>query len=203
MAGAVLLFDLGGVVLTNGWDRHARSRAVQRFGLDPDDFAERHEAVSSALETGRMSFSDYLDCAVFSRERSFSREDFLEFVYSQSEADAEVLSLLAELASRPDLLLGTLNNESRELNEYRIRRFELTRYFKLFLTSSYLGVMKPDEKIYRLALDLTQQRPERCLFIDDRDLNVEASLQAGLPALLFTNADALRGELVRRGFLEA
>jgi putative hydrolase of the HAD superfamily len=164
MPSGLLLFDLGGVVLTNGWDRHARARAVERFGLDAEDFAERHEAISSALETGRMSFAEYLQCAVFAQERWFTRQEFFEFVQAQSEADPDVLSLLADLAGRPGLLLATLNNESRELNEYRVRRFGLTRYFRLFLTSSYLGVMKPDESIYRLALELTQQPPERSLF---------------------------------------
>jgi putative hydrolase of the HAD superfamily len=202
MSSCLLLFDLGGVVLTNGWDRHARARAVERFGLDAEDFAERHEAISSALETGRMSFAEYLQCAVFAQERSFTRQEFFEFVQAQSEADPDVLSLLADLAGRPGLLLATLNNESRELNEYRVRRFGLTRYFRLFLTSSYLGVMKPDESIYRLALELTQQPPERSLFIDDRDLNVQAARRAGLPALRFSGALDLRHELVERGFLD-
>lgn len=198
----LLLFDLGGVILTNGWDRHSRARAVERFALDPEEFAERHDLISPALETGRMTMPAYLECAVFHRERGFSREEFLQFMYDQSHIYPETLPLLEELAARPDLTLATLNNESRELGEYRIRRFGLTRYFRLFLTSGYLGVMKPDERIYRLALELTQQPPDRALFIDDRRLNVEAAERAGLPAVVYTGVEELRRELRRRGFLD-
>lgn len=201
MVHGTLFFDLGGVVLTNGWDRHARSRAVERFSLNAEEFAERHDSMAPALETGHVSLDEYLSGTVFYRDQPFSREDFVAFIQAQSQAYSGVLSLLEELAARPDLLLASLNNESRELSEYRIRRFELTRYFRLFLTSSYLGVMKPNEQIYRLALELTQQPPERCLFIDDRELNVEGAQRAGLPAVRYTGVGELRHELASRGFL--
>ncbi len=193
-----LFFDIGGVLLTNGWDRHARRHCIDSFELDWEEFRDRHDFVAHDFETGRLSLRDYLERTVFYRERSFTEDDFITGMRAQSEALPGSLELLAEL-HRAGYVLVTLNNESRSLNEYRIERFGLRRYFSTFLSSCYLGVKKPEPEIYRLALDLTQRSPEECLFVDDRALNLECARDEGLDGVQFTGVDQLRSALQERG----
>jgi len=193
-----LFIDLGGVVLSNGWDRAARQRAIKQFGLDADEFRQRHERAVDAWELGRITLEEYLDRTVFYCPRPFSREAFRAFMFAQSQPQPEALTLVGRLA-RPQRLLATLNNEGSELNEYRIRTFSLRRYFKLFLSSCYLGLRKPDPQMFRLALQLTQCSPDEVVFVDDRTENVEAARQVGLPAIHYRDARQLEFELRQLG----
>jgi putative hydrolase of the HAD superfamily len=196
MPGPTALFwDVGGVLLTNGWDRAARRRAVENFGLDWDEFQDRHELVSPAFEKGQLGLNAYLDRTVFYRPRSFSREDFRNFMFAQSEPFPESLAVVERLARSKRYLLGTLNNESVELNLYRIERFDLRHYFSVFFSSCFLGVKKPDEAMYRLALQMTQCAPEEFVFVDDRALNLECARGLGIQTIEFQNASQLERDL--------
>jgi putative hydrolase of the HAD superfamily len=191
------LFDVGGVILTNGWDRPARRRAAERFELDWDDCEERHELVISDFELGRMGLDDYLDRTVFYRPQPFTREEFKSFVYAQSQPYPESLAIVADLARSGKYLLATLNNESRDLNRYRIERFRLREWFAVFFSSGFLGVRKPDQRIFQLAMEITQRSPDECLFVDDRALNVEVARSLGMGGIQYQNAAQLRSELWR------
>lgn len=201
MRTTALFFDVGGVLATNGWDHETRRRAAREFQLEWDEMQARHELVEANFDLGRITLDEYLECAVFYRPRTFSREEFKRFMYAQSQPNPESLALVEEIAGGGRYLLATLNNESTELNRYRIDTFELRRWFTIFFSSCYLGLRKPDEKIYRLATDLTQREPSECLLIDDRALNVEAAERMGLPAIRFESAGQLRREMAGRGLL--
>ena len=155
-----LFFDIGGVILTNTWGHESRRRAAVQFQLDGNEFERLHEPALSLWETGQIGFDDYLDRAVFNRPRAFSREVFKDFMLEQSQAFPETLAILAALAESKKYLISALNNESREMNQHRIERFELRNYFTVFFSSCYLGVRKPDEAIYRAALLMSQRAPE-------------------------------------------
>jgi putative hydrolase of the HAD superfamily len=191
----VLFFDVGGVLLSNGWDTASRRRAGEKFGLDWDEYQERHYLVSRNFETGKLTLLEYLQRTVFYRERDFTEIDFIEFMKSRSVAKPESLAIAQTLSGSGRYLMATLNNESRELNDYRIEAFGLREYFSVFLTSSYLGVAKPDERIYRIAVDVTGYRPDQCVFVDDRKINLECADLAGIHPIHFTNAEALRASL--------
>ncbi|MHB8526631.1 MAG: HAD family hydrolase [Candidatus Acidiferrales bacterium] len=190
-----LFFDMGGVLLTNGWDRESRRAAAKKFDLDWDDFEDRHELLLHAFEVGELSLNEYLKRVVFYRERAFGRQEFIDFIYSQSRAMPETLAVLGRLAAMRKYLMGALNNESRDLNEYRIRQFDLRKYFDVFLSSCYLGVRKPDEAMYKLALSITQRAGEECVFIDDRALNLECARELGMHTIQFKDAGQLEREL--------
>ena len=196
-----LFFDVGGVLLSNGWDRTTRRLAAERFHLDWDALEERHELVVADFETGRLSLDQYLDRIVFYEPRPFSREEFKAFILAQTQPLPDSLALARELASRRNYLMATLNNESEELNQYRIRSFHLRECFTVFFTSCYLDLRKPDPRIYRLAIDISQRSPDECLFIDDRPLNVDSARQVGMRAIRFENAAQLRRELAALGVL--
>ncbi len=196
---AVLFWDIGGVILTNGWDTDSRDEAARRFGLDRADFERRHEGAFPEFEVGRITLDAYLDLTIFFHGRTFTRDDFKAFMFSRSAENAATRAVLDEVTAAGRYLLAALNNEGRELNAYRIERFHLDRNFTVLLSSCYLGLRKPDEMIYRRALEITHRAPEESVFIDDRLPNVEGARRVGMNVIHFQNAAKLRGELARCG----
>ena len=194
-----LFWDNGGVILTNGWDRASRREAVEKFHLDWADFEDRHELMLDGFERGHVSLDDYLRRTVFYRERSYSIEEFKNFMFAQSQPFSESLEFLRKVAARRRWLMGALNNESSEINEYRIRTFHLRDYFSAFFSSCYLSVRKPNREIYNLALRITQSAPQECLLIDDRELNLECARELGINTVQFQNVAQLREDLARYG----
>ena len=194
-----IFFDIGGVLLTDGWGHASRRAAAEKFGLDWDEYSERHEKVAHAIETNRLALERYLDRAIFYRPRSFSREEFRDFIFAQSEAKPDSLKIAEELAQSGRFFMTTLNNEILELNVFRIEKFGLPRYFSVFFSSCFLGLRKPDEAIYRMVLQITQRAPQECLFIDDREVNLECPRELGINTILFKDAAQLRTELIRNG----
>jgi putative hydrolase of the HAD superfamily len=198
----VILFDVGGVLLTNGWDRKERAAAVEHFKLDAQAFETRHEDVAPAWERGEIDLNKYLDAAVFYEPREFSRDKFFGFMLEQSQLLPHgAMGILEELAASNHCLVGALNNEARETNEFRFDKFSLRRYFKVALTSCYVGLRKPDPEMYYRALDILGSAPPRVLFIDDRAENVAAGAAVGMKAIQFTGELALSNELKRLGVL--
>lgn len=198
-AAPTLFFDVGGVLLTNAWDTAARKRAAEAFGLDYAEFQTRHEMLKTAFETGRLSLDGYVRKAVFHRPRAFQPADFQAFMFHQSQPLGETLEWVRSLARSGRCRLFTLNNESRELHEYRVQTFQLDSVFLGFLTSCYLGQAKPDEGIYLGALGIAACDRAAAVFIDDRALNVEPALALGLNAVQFQGLDSLRAYLKDHG----
>jgi putative hydrolase of the HAD superfamily len=198
-----LFWDVGGVVLSNGWDHDARAGAARLFGLEFEDFETRHRRAESELETGAITLETYVDRTVFFRKRPFTRDQFKDFIFSQSHENKETRILLDDLAVGGRYFLATLNNESKELNEYRIRKFGLARNFSAFFTSCYLRARKPDRLIYELVLGITQRAPEECIFIDDRPENLEPAKALGMRTIRFQSAGELRASLSQLGLSRA
>lgn len=196
-----LFWDVGGVILTNGWDRRSRAAAARKFGIDWEEFEDRHDLAFPAFETGRITLDTYLQRTVFYRKRSFTREEFTDFISAQSAEFPDSRAVLSDVAATGKYLLATINNEPLEINERRIREFNLRREFKAFFSSCYLGVRKPDEGIYKLALEVTQCEPGESLFIDDRELNLECAKQLGMRTIHFQNAAQLRQDLAANGVM--
>jgi putative hydrolase of the HAD superfamily len=200
---STLFWDNGGVILTNGWDRSSRRAVVEKFQLDWADFEDRHELMLNAFETGRATLDEYLRRTVFYRQRPFTPDDLKKFMFEQSQPFPESLEFLGKLAQTRAYLMASLNNESREINEYRIHKFHLRDYFQAFFSSCYLGVRKPEEQIYRLALEIAQREPEECILIDDRGLNLECAREIGMHTIQFKNLDQLRQDLAQQGIVVA
>ena len=193
-----LFFDVGGVLLTNGWDHVAREKAAERFGYDYEESEARHQELAQRFECGQINQKDYLQQAVFFAERSFTEGDFVRFMESQSQPHSTSLEVLAQLKNQGVYRLATVNNESTYINNYRIRTFELVRYFCAFFRSCYLGVTKPNCEIFQKALSISQREGQECLFVDDREENVAAAQQCGIRAVHLPQpddlADVLSGE---------
>jgi putative hydrolase of the HAD superfamily len=190
-----LFWDIGGVILTNGWDRNSRKEAGEAFQLDWEDFQDRHELSFPAFDAGQLSLNEYLDRTLFYRPRKFSREEFTAFMFAQSQEFPASRAILDQCAAANRYLLGAINNEPLELNQYRIEAFNLRRSFQVFFSSCYIHSRKPEEGIFRMALAVTQRQPEECVFIDDRPLNLEAPRRLGMSVIHYRSPDQLRADL--------
>ena len=194
-----LFWDVGGVLLTNAWDHTQRAQALQHFHLEEEEFHDRHEMVVSSFERGKIALDEYLDRTVFYRPRSFSHEAFRDFVYSLSQPFPEVLQFARSLSDSGRYFMGTINNESRELNNHRIHTFGLRSIFRLFISSCFVGLRKPESGIYRLALETTQIPAEECCFIDDRALNLECAAKLGMHTIEMDSLTQLSRDLNQMG----
>ena len=190
-----LFWDIGGVLLTNAWDRSQRVLALAKFQLDPVEFQDRHEMVVSSLERGKISLDEYLDRTIFYRARSFTRDAMKMYMYSLSQPLPGTLDLARSLAASGKYQMATINNESRDLNLYRIETYGLREVFEFFVSSCFVGMRKPEKDIYRLALEISQRKPEECCFLDDRALNLEGVQHLGMHTIQVQNAGQAREEL--------
>lgn len=194
-----VFFDIGGVLGSNAWGSEARAVAVERFRLDAADFDRRHREVVGRWEEGRLTLDEYLDATVFDAPRPFVRDEFTAFIRAQSRPYPDVIAVARDLAATGRYRLMTINNESAELNAWRLRHFDLAPIFTAFFTSCWLGVAKPARRIYELALAMAQAEPGRAVFIDDREQNLQPARALGMHAIRFTTADALRRDLAALG----
>ncbi len=198
-----IFWDVGGVLLSNAWDHTQRAAALERFGLDGKEFHARHDMLVSSFERGKISLDEYLDRTVFYVPRAFTRAEFRQSMMSFSQPLPEPLALARGLASSGQYFMGTINNESRELNLQRIETFGLREIFRVFVSSCFVGLRKPESAIYRMALEITQIDPAECCFIDDRSLNLECAAALGMKTIQMkeTGAEQLREDLRKLGVI--
>lgn len=190
-----LFWDIGGVVLTNGWDRNSRKAACDAFHFDYEEFQDRHELSFPAFDAGQLSLNEYLDRTLFYRHRQFTREEFTAFMFAQSVEYPAIRAIVDACSAAKRYFIGAINNEPLELNQYRIEKFDLRRNFQVFFSSCYVHSRKPEEGIFRVALAVTQRKPEECIFIDDRPLNLEAPRRLGFSVIHCQSPEQLCSDL--------
>jgi putative hydrolase of the HAD superfamily len=192
-----LFLDIGGVLLTNGWDRLARRRAAERFRLDPGELDERHHLTYDTYEEGKLTLDEYLGRVVFHRPRDFPPEEFREFMFAQSEPHPDTLDLFRRVRERNSLKVAAVSNEGRELTEYRVRRFDLDSLIDVFISSCFVHIRKPDLSIWRTAVDVLQVRPDQAVYVDDRLMFVQVAETLGIRGIhhesLASTTEALAG----------
>jgi len=189
-----LFFDIGGVLLSNGWGHQSRQAAAEKFQFNYEEMNTLHEFIFNVYETGRITLDEYLDTVLFYEERSFTREEIKQFIYDQSVELPETLSWLKEWKQkhRNRFRFISINNEGRELNEYRIRKFQLHDFFDAFVSSCEVGMRKPDPGIFRLAMGIAGAMPEECIYFDDRSILVEAAAKTGIKSYQHKSFEATK-----------
>ena len=194
-----IFFDVGGVLGNNGWDREQRAAAARHFGLDLGELEDLHGETTAMLEQGRMTLDEYLRTTVFFQPRPFDLAAFKTYMLAQSAPFPDTIDLARALARTGRYRLMTINNESDELNRYRLERFGLRDVFIAFFSSCWLGVLKPGRRIYEVALAMSQAEPQDSVFIDDRERNLEPARTLGMQTIRYTDALRLRQELAGLG----
>ena len=177
----VLFLDVGGVLLTNGWGHESRQAAAKEFNINYEEFNRLHEFIFNVYEIGNLTLEEYLDTVIFNQPRDFTKEDFKTFMYAQSKELPGMLHWVIEWkkAGCPFRIIS-INNEPKELNDYRIKKFKLHRCFDAFISSCEVGMRKPDPRIFKLAMGVAMASPEQCYYFDDRLMLVEAAARLGI-----------------------
>ena len=198
-----LFLDVGGVMLTNGWDRKSREAAAKQFNLDLDELNDRHRMTFDTYESGKLSLDEYLNRSVFYKDRPFTLEQFRAFMFEQSVAYPEMIDLIKGLKARYGLKIAVVNNEGRELNEYRIKTFYLNDFVDFFISSCFVHFRKPDADIWKIALDIAQVPREEVVYIDDRAMFVQVAQGLGLKGIVhnYKNVGATRDALAALGLV--
>jgi putative hydrolase of the HAD superfamily len=184
-----LFLDIGGVLLTNGWDHNIRTRAAEKFSLDYEEMNERHHLTFDTYEEGKLSLDEYLERVVFYQVRTFSKEEFKAFMFAQSQPFPGMIELVSKLKNQYCLQVAAVSNEGRELSVYRIQQFKLGTFIDFFVSSCFVHYRKPDADIYRIALDIAQVSPQQVIYIDDRAMFVEVAQRLGTNGILHTGQE--------------
>jgi putative hydrolase of the HAD superfamily len=196
-----LFLDVGGVLLTNGWDHHARRRAAKHFKLDWDEMEERHVLNFVIYETDKLTLQDYLGWVVFYNKRPFSRAEFWRFMCTQSKPYVEMIALMRQLKAKFGLKIIVLSNEARELNDYRIHKFKLVEFVDAFVSSCLVRLHKPDPAIFRLALDIAVTPAQQIVYIENTPMFVQIADSLGISGLLHTDYQSTSKKLAQLGLL--
>jgi putative hydrolase of the HAD superfamily len=194
-----LFIDVGNVLLTDSWGPAMRQRAVEQFGFDLTEVAQRSQLTFEGYEEGNISLDEYLDWVVFYQPRSFSREALKVFMLAQSQPQLDMIALVRDLKARYGLKVAVVTNDGREFFIHRVRQFELKAFVDFFIVSSFVHYRKPEPAIYRLALDIAQVEPSEVAYIDDQSLFVEVARKFGIQAIHHTGYDTTRAALVALG----
>ena len=182
-----VFLDVGGVLLSDGWDHHARKRAATKFRLELAEMEGRHHLTFETYEEGRLTLEEYLGWVVFYQKRPFTRAQFRRFMFAQSQPYPEMIELVAQLKVRHGLKIVVVSNEARELNLYRIRKFKLDRFVDAFISSGFVHVRKPDPDIFRLALDIAQVPARQVVYIENTPMFVQIAEGLGIRSVLHTD----------------
>lgn len=202
MAIEGLLLDVGGVIGTNGWDRHARARACEKFHLEKEDLDSRHKMVFDTYEEGKLTLDDYLDRVIFHKPRDFSRDDFKSFMYLASEPWQDMIGLIKRLKRKHKLHITICSNEGRELTLHRVELFGLKSFVDTFVFSCFVRTRKPDPEMYQMALDLSLRTADQMIYLDDRALFVELALKQGIRGIVHSEYEKTRAELAAYGLTD-
>jgi putative hydrolase of the HAD superfamily len=191
--------DIGGVLLTNGWDHIGRQQVAKHFGLDLEEMEHRHHLAFDTYEQGKLSLDSYLDTVVFYEERPFTREDFRRQMFALSQPYPTMIEMIKTLKAEHHLQLIVVSNEGRELNDHRISRFGLNTFIDAFISSSFVHLRKPDTEIFRLALDIAQVTPNEVLYIENTPMFVQVAAGLGIRGILHTDHNSTRAHLANFG----
>jgi putative hydrolase of the HAD superfamily len=192
--------DVGGGLLTNGWDHHARRRAARHFKLDWTEMQDRHSLMFETHEEGKLTFDEYLGRLIFYQKRPFTRAQFRRFIFAQSKPYRDMIELLTQLKVRYWLKIAVVSNESREVNAHRIRQFKLDSFVDCFISSCFVHIRKPDADIFRLALDIAQTPARQVLYLENTPMFVQIAEGLGIRSILHTDYKSTCAKLASFGF---
>lgn len=195
-----LFLDIGGVLLSNGWEESSRRLAATTFKLDFEEINERHHLTYDIYEAGSLSLEEYLDRVIFTKKRAFTQDEFWRFMITQSKPYPEMIALIRKLKARHHLKIAVVSNEARELNAYRIREFKLDEFVNFFISSCFVHIRKPDPEIFRMALDIANTPARQAVLIENPPMFVQVAEGFGIHGILHVDYESTRAKLAAMGF---
>ena len=194
-----LFVDIGGVLLSDGWDHSSRALASKKFGLNPIEMDIRHNQTFYTFEIGKITIDEYLNRTVFYEKRDFTRAEFKRFMFMQSKECPQMIDLVRMLKEEYNLKIAVVSNESRELNTFRIEKFKLARFVDFFVSSCYVYLRKPDKDIFRLAIDIAQVPVDQIVYIENTPMFVQVAESLGIKSILHKDYNSTCAKLASFG----
>lgn len=170
-----LFLDIGGVLLTSGWNHHAHKRATADFKMEFAEMEDRHQLIFETYEEGKLTLEEYLGLVVFHQKRPFTWSQFRRFIFAQSKPHPDMINLVIQLKVRHGLKIAAVSNGGRERNAYRIRQLKLDRFVDCFISTCFFHVRKPDADIFRFALDIAQALAGQLVYIENTSMFVRTA----------------------------
>lgn len=198
-----LFVDIGGVLLTDGWNSKSRKLAAKTFKLDPAEMEERHHLTFDTYEVGELTLKEYLSRVVFYQPRPFTRHQFWEFMCTQSKPYPQMIELMRMLKTRHNLKIVVVSNEGRELNAYRVRKFRLGEFVDVFISSCFVHLRKPDTDIFQLALDIAQAQARHVVYIENTAMFVQIAEGLGIRGIRHLDCRSTCAKLASFGLSSA
>jgi len=183
ITNTTLFLDIGCVLLSNGWGNESRKLAAKTFNLNQDEMESRHRQNIATNEEGKLSLSEYLNRVVFFEKRSFTPDQFREFMFNQSMPNGNMMEFVKQLKEQYKLKIAIINNEGRILNEYLIKKFQLGQFIDFFISSCFVHYHNPETDIFRLALDIADAPDEQAVYIEDLETFVDVADSMGIKSV--------------------
>jgi len=190
-----LFLDIGGVMLSNGWGHDSRRLAAEKFNLNLSELEDRHHLTFVTYEEGKLTLKEYLNRVVFYQKRKFAPDQFQQFMFDQSTPYTEMIEFILKLKVQNQLKIAVVNNEARELNEHRIKKFQLNQFVDFYISSCFVHFRKPDADIFRIALDIAQIPAEQVVYIENTQMFVDVARDLGIRSIHHTDYKSTRSEL--------
>ncbi|MGA3132085.1 MAG: HAD family phosphatase [Terracidiphilus sp.] len=201
MALRAVIFDYG-MVLTGPPDPKAHAELVRISGLSADKLDAFYWADRHAFDEGKLSGLTYWQGLVQKAGLALSPAAIEELIYWDARLwttlNPPMLAWQGALKAR-GLCTAILSNMGDTVLDEMEREFDWLDRFDVLVWSYQLRMAKPDSAIYRYALEKLGTRPEETLFVDDREVNVNAALAMGMKASVFTTVGQLRNDLIAQG----
>jgi putative hydrolase of the HAD superfamily len=197
-----LFLDIGGVLLTDGWQTDSRKLASDYFKLEWDEMELRHHLNFDTYEEGKMSIEEYLGRVVFYKDRAFTLSQFKDFMFERSKPCDEMIQLFQRLKLKYKLKIVAVSNEARELNDYRIHHFKLNQFIDCFVSSCFVNLRKPDQDIFKFALDIAQVPLNEIIYVENTAMFIEVANKMGIQGILHTDYQTTRKKIASFGLLD-
>jgi putative hydrolase of the HAD superfamily len=162
---------------------------------------ERHHLTFVTYEEGKLTMSEYLYRIVFYKKRDFTPDQFRDFMFAQSTPFVEMIEFIQKLKEQNRLKIAVVNNEARELNEYRIKKFHLNLFVDFYISSCFVHFRKPDADIFRIALDIAQVPAEQVVYIENTQMFVDVARDLGIRSIHHKDYLSTSSELASMGLL--
>ncbi len=148
---------------------------------------QRHQLLFVVYEEGSITLNEYLDRVVFYHKRNFTYDQVKNCMFTLTTPDTKMKALIKQLKAAYQLKIFAVSNEAKELNEYRIQKFQLNQFVDFFISSCYVHVRKPEAAIFRISLDGEQVPVEEIVFIDDVQIFTDVAKDIGINSIHHTN----------------
>jgi epoxide hydrolase-like predicted phosphatase len=189
-----VFFDLGGVILRTEFQA-PRQHLAERLGMEYEDLVKLVFDSPSSIRSSLGEISDKEHWAQVTRrlKRPASETETIRAEFFAGDVvDLEIVEFLRSL--RPRTFVGLISNSWPDLRDY-ITRQGFADAFDCMVISGEVGVMKPEARIYQIALEQAGVRPSEAVFVDDIYENIQGCEKVGIKGIQFKDPESTLTQL--------